>query len=393
MLFTGSYQNRIADDQVSSALSNYSAVCIYGPLGCGASSTASFHASQKDVSCFIDNCERFPSLYQSMLDEASRTWNNGVFMAASSYLPDVSVSNSRVSYVRMGTMSLYETGDSCGFISLASLFEKEVPKIHCGSSELGDILSLCNRGGWPSNQGQDYVSARQYSNRYVNKIADFLDDTKKRGKVEKILGLINAFAFFDSSVSSVSEYLKYLDNSGSGLSLSRNTVLAYISQFEKLMFISEQPAFIPKSTISRIILKTPKYRLADPSLVAALLHLDINNVRQHSELFSIVFDNLCVHDLRIYARALGADVLHYRDNYGISADSVVQLPDGRWGAFKHLISLEKEDEAANELLRLNSAFNGTPSKPSCLGIISGLSEYAYTRPDGVMVIPITALKP
>lgn len=395
MVLPEKYRKRLADDRISAFLGSFGTVCVYGPFGSGVTTTAFRHTTDCVSPRLLDDCFEFPGVFNAAVSASAATWKNGLFIAATSGLPDFpdsTFSKERTSFVRMSTMSLFETGDSSGQISLSGLFQREIPEIQVEPQELNQIYSYCIRGGWPQFTGAVSYDISGFGARYINRTADSLDDTKSRQKREKVLGLIRALAQIESSVFSVTDCLNIV-NSDPGLSLSRNTLLQYLNAFDSMLFTEDQPAFIPETEVSRVILKSPKRRFADPSLVAAALDATHDSLGKKPVQAASLFDCLCVHDLRVYADFLGAKIYHYRDNYGVSADSVLRLPDGRWGAFKHMLCLDNADSAAQDLLKLKAAFSSTPDSPSFLCILCGTSDKAYTRADGVMVIPVTALRP
>ena len=397
MLFSADYISRFTDEKISSLMSSFGAVCVYGPRQCGTTTTALHHALSSGSPRFIDDWQEFPEVSGAVITACAETWKSGLFVASSSEVPDPASTseencNGRTAFVHMSTMSLYELGISSGFVTLRQLFDEDFSRISTGTPDIREIYRYCLRGGWPQVMNLDDDDARLFAERYLNIVADSLDETKGRLKRGKILNLIKALAGIESEVGNTSDILQTIGQDDS-LSLSRNTLLSYLDSFERLMLIEEQPAFIPAAKVSRIILKTPKRRFTDPSLVTAALDITPDDIIANPDLFSRVFDNLCVHELRVYAEAIGAKVYHYRDSYGVSADAIVQLEDGRWGAFKHILNPNDAAAAAIDLLKLEGAFRGTASAPCTLCIICGLATEAYTRPDGVKVLPITALKP
>ena len=171
------------------------------------------------------------------------------------------------------------------------------------------------------------------------------------------------------------------------------TYYDYMDCLDRIHLIDEVPSFRPNVRSDVRIGKTPKRHLADVSLAIASLGLDREALMNDLNTFGFMFESLCMHDLRIYSEHIGGKLFHYRDGRGREIDAVTELPDGRWGAFEIKLGMGQTDEAARRLLSLKDLFLKEGRPPSALCIVCGMTDYAYERPDGVFVVPITSLGP
>ena len=175
--------------------------------------------------------------------------------------------------------------------------------------------------------------------------------------------------------------------------VSEGTIADYLTVLDRIFAVYAQPAFNPRMRSSVRVGKKPKRHLADPSLAAAALGATPERLIGDLETFGFLFEALCERDLNIYAQALDGRLFHYRDALGREIDAVVELPDGRWGAFEIKLGANQIDQAAASLIALKRDMEGdaTAVPPSIMVVICGMTSFAYTRPDGVMVVPITSL--
>ncbi len=177
--------------------------------------------------------------------------------------------------------------------------------------------------------------------------------------------------------------------------LAPDTVTDYLAVLRRLFVVWEQGAYSPNLRSSVRVGKKPKRHLADPSLSAAALGVGAIDLIGDLNTFGFLFEALCERDLAVYSQALGGTLLHYRDAQNREIDAVIELPGGAWGAFEIKLGANQVDEAAEHLLAMRSLMerDATARPPAVLVVICGMSSAAYTRPDGVMVVPPTALRP
>ena len=180
-----------------------------------------------------------------------------------------------------------------------------------------------------------------------------------------------------------------------GEDLNPNTVTEYLDVLRRLFILDEQPAFSPNLRSSVRIGKSAKKRFVDPSLAIAALGAGAERLLSDLHTFGFLFESMCIRDLRIYSEAIGAKLYHYRDETGREIDAIIELPDGRWGAIEIKLGAGQIDSAALELNRIKTFMetDGKAVAPQFLCVICGVTSFSYTREDGVMVVPITALKP
>ena len=177
------------------------------------------------------------------------------------------------------------------------------------------------------------------------------------------------------------------------MEIDPDTIAEYLDVFKRLFLLEEQPAYAPDLRSSRRVLKSPKRHFVDVSLAVAALEATPEMLMGDLHTFGFLFEALCEHDLTIYAEANGGQLFHYRDYKDKEIDAVIEMPDGSWGAFEIKLGANQIDSAAKELLHMKKIMEEEGKAPSLLAVICGMSSAAYTREDGVVVLPITALRP
>ena len=208
----------------------------------------------------------------------------------------------------------------------------------------------------------------------------------------KVRSLIHSLGRNESTIASNSTLRKdmaFYDE----MEIDANTVAEYLDVFNRLFLLDEQPAFAPNLRSSRRVLKSPKRHFTDVSLTVAALEATPEMLLGDLHTFGFLFEALCEHDLRLYAEANGGQLFHYRDEKDNEIDAVVELPDGRWGAFEIKLGANQIDAAAKELLKMKDIMEKEGKAPEILCVVCGMTNIAYTRADGVLVVPITALRP
>jgi hypothetical protein len=175
--------------------------------------------------------------------------------------------------------------------------------------------------------------------------------------------------------------------------ISRETYDEYLDCLDRIHLIEETPSFRPNVRSNLRIGKTPKRHLTDVSLAAAALRLNGKRLMKDLNTFGLFFESLCNHDLQVYCDSLGWNLFHYRDGRGHEIDAVIETDDGRWGAFEIKLGFGEVDAAAENLLKISRIFSEEGRAPSVLCVICGLTRFAYRRPDGVLVVPLTSLRP
>lgn len=432
MLEKENYRPRLIDPKIEQNMKVFGAVNLIGAKACGKTSSGEFHTKQKvciassdgeyssrtiaqinpslilkDTArpCLIDEWQELPQIWDAVRFECDNQQQAGQFILTGSSATSKMIHSGagRIVDIRMLTMSIYEMGLSAPkTVSLKELFDKEgaVEPLFTGDITLNDIINFVGQGGWPKLvilKDQDLTTAGQtiasgYLNAVIERDVKKVGGFKRTPKKETITGLLKAIAINDSKPATNQEYIASA-KAISGAAVSVNTVPIYLGIFEDLYLIEDQDAFTSPAQTSRVLMTSPKHRFVDPSLIIAALEREPEHLLRDIPTLETAFDNLCVHDLKVYAESLDGKVYHYKDSYGTTADSVVRLKDGRWCAFDHVLGPHQIDVAAEKLCRLKKAYADTVDPASFVGVICATVNAVYTRPDGVVVLPITALKP
>lgn len=420
------YKKRIADDIIKRKLKGKGAVLIEGPKWCGKTTTAERMASsvlymddpqfktqnilmaqvnpkillQGETPRLIDEWQLAPELWDTIRFEVDHRHELGQFILTGSAVPvetkNISHSGTgRFAWVTMRPMSLYESGDSTGDVSLANLFSS--PKTIEGISNLsfeGLTFAIC-RGGWPQaidmspdialDQATDYYEAVIRSD--INRV----DGIKKSS--DKIRKLMRAYA--RNQGEQVANTILAKDVNGNNeTEISVDTVVTYLDALRKIFVIEEMPAWNPNLR-SKTAIRTSNTRyFVDPSIAVAALGIGPNDLINDLKTFGFIFETLCVRDLRVYADSLNGDVFHYRDKDGQECDAVIHLRNGKYGLIEIKLGGDKLiEDGANNLKKMESKIDlEKMGKPSFLMVLIGVGDYAYRRSDGIYIVPIGCLK-
>ncbi len=421
------YIKRIIDPILVRYLNRFGAVCIEGPKWCGKTWTASYHSKseflvslsagdyhnkrlaemspflvlQGDNPRLIDEWQDVPALWDAVRIETDKRGEKGLFVLTGSAGPrkdkkPLHSGAGRIGKLKMDTMSLYETGDSTGDVSLKELCEHGIlrPKLVDKESNLEELAYYIARGGWPGNQGVSLEDALLLPDSYIAAILDkdineFENETYER---KKMLSLLRSLARNESTTASNNKLLNDIKNYKDE-SLSENTVSSYLNVLDRLFLLNNQQPFSSNIRSSVRVKNKEKRHLIDTSLACSLLNASPERLMNDLNTFGFLFESLCYHDLKIYAQSFDAKVLHYQDYKDKEIDAVVEMRDGSWCAFEIKLGANQIDAAAENLIKIKSDIErekGNPPKELC--VISGLANAVETRRDDVHVIPITALK-
>jgi uncharacterized protein len=414
------YTPRIVDAELRDLLGSAGAVVIEGPKACGKTMTASQQAASR-VLLDIDQAARQalavePALVllgarPRLLDEwqvAPELWNQvrravdgahqpGQFLLTGSAVPADDASRhtgaGRFAFLRMRPMSLVETGASSGVVSLRDLFAGAGPSVVDPSLSLQDLSDLIGRGGWPAQQGRSLQAAGRAARDYLEQVrqVDISRVGDRRLDPVRVGALLRALGRHCATEAKLSTLAA--DTGGSDGALDERTVGGYLQALERLMVIEDQPAWAPHLRSRARLRKAPKRHFVDPSLALAAVGAAPDRLLQDLEWFGQVFESLVIRDLRVYSQGLDGEVFHYRDDYGLEVDAIVQLRDGRWGAIEIKLGEGQVEQAAATLQRFAAQIDSPRSgSPAFLAVICG-KGYGYRRPDGVVVVPIGALGP
>lgn len=425
MLTPDGYKTRLIEKQFDEYMDVFGAVCIEGPKYCGKTWTA---RSRSESAAFIgdptnnfqtrtmaqmspslvldgvfprllDEWQEVPPLWDAVRFEVDRDNKKGKYILTGSATPNhkgiMHSGTGRIAKIRMQTMSLYETGDSSGKISLQDLFDDRLNPSATGEVELKDLIYYAVRGGWPGNMDVPVSACGDIAKEYLKAVVDddmFKVDGVKRDS-RKVWALLHSLGRNESTIVSNSTIRKDI-SSIDDEQIDVDTIADYLNVFNRLFVIDDQPAYSTKLRSSRRMLKSAKRHFVDPSLAVAALGATEDMLYNDLNTFGFIFESLCEHDLKIYAECIGGKLFHLRDEKGNEADAVVELADGNWGAFEIKLGANQIEGAAAELLKIKSIMEKEgDNPPKVLCVICGMSNMAYKRDDGVYVVPITALKP
>ncbi len=418
------YMPRIIDKKVEEYLSAFGAVCIEGPKWCGKTWTSSYHSKSEiyigdpandfqnrrlaemspdlvlngESPRLVDEWQEVPQIWDAVRYRVDQGTKKGQFILTGSSTPNhkgiLHSGAGRIARLRMRPMSLFESGDSTGQVSLGSLFNGNFTPVATGEVQLETLIGLILRGGWPGSIGMPLEEAVLVPGEYLNAIIEddiYRVDGVKRD-TSKMRLLLRSLARNESTTATNNTLLrdiKAVDDE----SLEANTVSEYLDIFKRLFLTDNQPPFATGLRSKVRVKQAEKRHFADPSLACALLGATRESLMGDLRTLGFLFEALCERDLKIYAEALGASLYHYQNYQGEEIDAVVEMPDGRWGAFEIKLGVNQADEAAEGLLKIKEKFEKDPAgnPPAVLGVVCGLTQAAYRRSDGVYVFPITAL--
>lgn len=419
------YKRRLIDKTIEENLEVFGAISIEGPKWCGKTWTALNHSksvtylnntadnfrekhlAEMDVNLvldkekpeLIDEWQEVPAIWDAVRFKCDQDTKKGKYILTGSATPvSDKIHHSgagRICKMKMYTMSLYESGDSSGDVSLQDLFNGQVKNKLLEKVELNKLAELIVRGGWPESINLSTKGAMKITKSYIDAVLDKdiveVDGVKRdKGKMEMLL---RSLARNESTVSSNNVLIKDIDDNitEEELTISRNTVADYLNVLNRLHLIENQNSFMYKIRSRSNVGKNPKRHFTDPSLGCAVLNITPEKLINDLETFGLYFEALCERDLRIYAESIGAKLYHYRDNNtGLEVDSIVEIADGEYGAIEIKLGSNKEEEAVQSLKKF---YELAEVKPKFMCVICGLYDAVIKRPDGIYVLPITALKP
>lgn len=420
------YNPRIADILLKQRLEETGAVLIEGPKWCGKTTTAEQQAKSVIYLADPDNQKRYidmaelgtkqlligsnprlidewqiiPQLWDSIRYEIDRRREEGQFILTGSAVPvsrdEIYHSGTgRFSWITMRPMSLWESKESSGEVSIEELFKGNTDIAGQNKLSLRDIAFLVSRGGWPSSiTKSERVALRLAYNYYdavVKSDINRVDEVARKSERTKLL--LRSYSRFQGAQVSINEIKKDMANNDDG-SLSENTIQSYIGALKKIFVIEDMPAWNPNLRSKTAIRSTDTRYFVDPSIAVAALGLGPDDIMADLETFGLLFETMCVRDLRVYADANDGTVYHYRDKNGLECDAVIHLRNGSYGLIEiKLGGNQAIEKAVDTLTSLASKIDTTKMKqPSFLMVLTAVGEFAYKRKDGVIVVPIGCLK-
>ncbi len=414
------YLPRIVDAELQARLEVAGAVVIEGAKACGKTETARRQAASSVLLDVDENARRAATVDPSLvldgpvprlIDEwqiEPDLWNHvrravdargvpGQFVLTGSSVPADDVARhtgaGRFSFLRMRPMTLFETGHTNGAVSFAGLFSGDLPRSPDPGLTVADLADRITVGGWPAQHGRSVTGGARAGAR-LPRTGPPGRRLPRRGvaprpaRVERLLRSLARSTATEAAVTVLAA-----DAGGGDGPLDRQTVAEYLNILDRLMVIEDQPAWAPHMRSRANLRRSPKRHFVDPSLAVAALGAGPERLLGDLNLLGLLFESLVIRDLRVLAQPLDGQVLHYRDNYGVEVDAVVQLGDGRWAGFEIKLGAGLVDEGAKSLRRFRDAIDTAKSgEPAVLGVIAG-TGFGYVRPDGIAVIPVGALAP
>ena len=421
------YRSRIADQLLREKLEAMGAVIIEGPKACGKTTTAEQQAKsiiymddpsrqgqykqmaqtnisfllQGETPRLIDEWQEVPQFWDAIRFEVDHRDNDGQFILTGSAVPadtkDIHhTGTGRYGWLTMRPMSLWESGESSGDISLSSLFHS--PETVKGINKLTlpmIALAIC-RGGWPKSlqkktEKAALTQATEYYKAITNSDISRVDNIRR--DEERAKRIMRSYARHQGTQASIATILADIA-ANEPENVSDETINAYLSALRKIFVIEDMPAWNPNLR-SKTAVRTSETRYyVDPSIGVAALGLGPNDLIEDLNTCGLFFETMCIRDLRVYADALDGTVYHYRDKNGLECDAVVHLRNGSYGLIEIKRGGEKLiEDGAKTLTALSNIIDTTRMKaPAFRMVLTGTGDFAYKRTDGIYVVPIGCLK-
>jgi predicted AAA+ superfamily ATPase len=413
------YRPRMADAELKRKLEAFGAVSIVGPKWCGKTTTAeqvaksAVYMQDPDMAeehkrmmkikpsrllegekpRLIDEWQTEPSIWDLVRYSVDKLSEEGLYILTGSAAIDESkIEHSgagRIGRMRMHTMSLYESGDSTGEVSISELFSGGEAS---GDSDLSieDAAAILVRGGWPNSIGKRPEIAYDQIEGYCEailksevKLVDGVDrDSNKMRLILRSLSRNISTSAPDTTI------LADIEKKDNGL-MHLNTLRAYTKALREIYVLDDLPAWTPKLRSKTTIRTSDTRHLSDPAVAAYFLGASAKDLLSDTKTFGLLFESMVIRDLRVYASSLGGEVFHYRDSDGLEADAIIHLHNGEWGAAEVKLGSGMIDDAVKNLLKIKDKVD--TNSPSFLAVITA-TKYAYTREDGVHVLPIGCLR-
>ena len=426
------YLPRVVDEELEMRLDAFGAVLIIGPKWCGKTTTGwqraksvlrmqdpdrrdGYLATAKtkpslllkgDNPRLIDEWQMAPVLWDAVRTSVDERPEKGLYILTGSISVDnkkiMHSSTGRISRMKMYPMSLFESGESNGAISFKDLFDEpalDIDGISCALSVEELIFCAC-RGGWPASlsgrtDAAKLMTAADYLNNICESDISTVDGVQRNPSWTRMI--LRSYARNVSTLAKKTNI--YKDVASNADSMSMVTMDAYLNALEKLFVIEDIDAWCPAIRSATTIRSGKKRGFADPSIAVAALGIKPEYLQMDMKTFGFIFECLCIRDLKVYSQAIGGRLSYYHDRYGLEADAVLHLDDGRYALIEFKLGSSQIDEGAGHLIQISHLIDEFNKKehqvplrrPDLLMVITG-TEMAYTREDGVKVIPIGTLK-
>lgn len=420
------YKKRITDNILEKKLKGKGAVLIQGPKWCGKTTTAEQIANsilymskpedksqnliladinpslllKGNIPRLIDEWQIAPKLWDAIRFEVDHRDSEGQFILTGSAVPAnmeevTHTGTGRFAWLLMRPMSLYESEESNGSVSLENLFT--TPNNISGINELDlqKIAYLCCRGGWPRSTFMEGEIALEQAFDYYDAIvqADVSRVDNINRNPERVKNLMRTYSR-NLGTQASNETLKNDMIANDSASLDTDTVLSYINVLKKIFVIEESPAWNPNLRSKTAIRTSDTRYFIDPSIAVAALGIGPDDLLKDLNTFGLIFETLCIRDLRVYAESINGNVYHYRDANDLECDAVIHLRNGLYGLIEIKLGGDKLiNEGAENLKKMYSKLDTDKmNNPAFLMVLTATGNYAYRRKDGVYVVPIGCLK-
>ena len=420
MSLTPAYRPRILDGELEQALTVMGAVLIEGAKATGKTSSAERVAStsvhldsdqvQRELAetaphlllaqeppLLVDEWQVVPAIWNQVRREVDVRRLPGQFILTGSATPNDAdgvqrhSGAGRFARLRMRPMSMFESGNSSGEVSLAGLFLGELPTVRGDHLTVEALANAVVVGGWPALVDAGDSEARLWLRGYLDTIIEV--DVQQIGTRRDPVGVRRVLTALGRHTASILSVAKLAELAGGEEPLSHATAKAYLDALERLMIVEDLPAWSPSMRSATPLKRSPKRFMVDPSLASFVSGGSVASVLRQPSVLGALLESLAVRDLRVYAGPLGGRLHHWRDNNANEVDIIVETDDGRWGAIEVKLNPNAVEAAAKGLLRFVSKVNtDIAGEPAFLAVVTGRG-LAHRRPDGVIVVPIGTLGP
>ena len=416
------YRKRLIDEKIMQYMRLFGAVSIEGPKWCGKTWTALNHVKSVvymmdpegdyanreaarlnpaailtgNKPLLVDEWQEVPAIWDAVRFAADRTKDKGIFVLTGSSTPkDKAPMHSgagRIGKIRMRTMSLYESGESSGLVSLTELFAGKSVETGMSKIKQDSLIGLLIRGGWPENINSASTDAgivpEQYIEAIINSDITYVDNINRNPELAS--HLLSAVARTNMTQAMLNTIVA--DVRARFRNVARQTIAEYLSAFLRLYVIEEIPQWFPELRDKLRLRKAPKRMLADPSIAVAALRANSNDLARDPRTLGGIFENLCIRDLLVYSDVIGAKLSHYHDETNLEVDAIIEQGT-KWAGIEIKMGAHRVDEGAATLTRLrNKVVSKGAVDPAFLCVVTGGGPL-YTREDGIHVIPIDCFKP
>lgn len=420
------YRKRIADKLLEYRLEEMGAVLIEGPKWCGKTTTAEQQARSKiflsdpdkqkqylelsylntklllagTTPRLIDEWQLAPHLWDAIRHEVDRRREDGQFILTGSAVPPSTdmihhSGTGRYAWITMRPMTLWESGESTGEISLGKLFGGDTEQTGTNSLELADVAFLTCRGGWPATLKKSRRAALHMAYDYYDAVvrSDVSRVDNVERDAERLSALMRSYARHQGSQTPATVICDDISSNEEDR-ISINSLHSYLLALEKIFVIEDMRAWNPNLRSKTAIRTSDTRYFVDPSIAAASLGIGPDDLINDLETFGLLFETLCVRDLRVYADALDGKVYHYRDKDGLECDAVIHRRNGSYGLIEVKLGGDKAIEhGATTLKTLKDKIDTTKMKsPSFMMVLTAIGSYAFKRADDVWIVPIGCLK-